>query len=56
MSSTSTAPNRRRKPLETNRTLVQGPLSDEELRKMDAYWRASNYFSVRQIYRRSTGG
>ena len=27
-----------------------GPLSDEELRKMDAYWRASNYLSVGQIY------
>src|SRR3954471_14585586 len=28
----------------------QGPLSAEELRKMDAYWRASNYLSVGQIY------
>ncbi len=27
-----------------------GPLSTEELRKMDAYWRASNYLSVGQIY------
>src|SRR5437660_4407828 len=27
-----------------------GPLSVEELRKMDAYWRASNYLSVGQIY------
>src|SRR5437764_2917029 len=27
-----------------------GPLSAEELRKMDAYWRASNYLSVGQIY------
>src|SRR5881275_2903315 len=26
------------------------PLSAEELRKMDAYWRASNYLSVGQIY------
>ena len=27
-----------------------GPLSAEELRKMDAYWRAANYLSVGQIY------
>jgi xylulose-5-phosphate/fructose-6-phosphate phosphoketolase len=27
-----------------------GPLSPELLRKMDAYWRASNYLSVGQIY------
>ncbi|MEB3180160.1 MAG: phosphoketolase family protein [Nostocaceae cyanobacterium] len=27
-----------------------GPLSDEELRKMNAYWRATNYLSVGQIY------
>src|SRR6266699_4479078 len=26
------------------------PLSTEELRKMDAYWRAANYLSVGQIY------
>src|SRR5580704_14637602 len=26
------------------------PLSADELRKMDAYWRASNYLSVGQIY------
>src|SRR5437867_8554540 len=26
------------------------PLSQEELRKMDAYWRAANYRSVGQIY------
>lgn len=56
MASTSTAPNRRRKALETNRTPVQGPLSAEELRKMDAYWRASNYLSVGQSYRRATSG
>ncbi len=33
-------------------TLVQstGPLSSEELRKIDAYWRAANYLSVGQIY------
>src|SRR5947208_9246073 len=27
-----------------------GPLTADELRKMDAYWRASNYLSVGQIY------
>jgi xylulose-5-phosphate/fructose-6-phosphate phosphoketolase len=27
-----------------------GPLSQEEARKIDAYWRASNYLSVGQIY------
>src|SRR5437867_3300618 len=26
------------------------PLSDDELRKIDAYWRAANYLSVGQIY------
>src|SRR5580693_5546744 len=26
------------------------PLSSEELRKLDAYWRAANYLSVGQIY------
>ena len=26
------------------------PLGPEELRKMDAYWRAANYLSVGQIY------
>jgi xylulose-5-phosphate/fructose-6-phosphate phosphoketolase len=28
----------------------RGPLSEEELRLMDAYWRAANYLSVGQIY------
>src|SRR6202521_3516075 len=28
----------------------QNPLSAEDLRKMDAYWRAANYLSVGQIY------
>ena len=27
-----------------------GPLSKDELRRMDAYWRAANYLSVGQIY------
>jgi xylulose-5-phosphate/fructose-6-phosphate phosphoketolase len=28
----------------------QGPLTSEEMRKIDAYWRAANYLSVGQIY------
>src|ERR1700688_4669429 len=32
------------------KTSTVGPLSADELRKMDAYWRASNYLSVGQIY------
>ncbi|HXM35157.1 MAG TPA: hypothetical protein VN920_08220, partial [Pyrinomonadaceae bacterium] len=28
----------------------QSPLTAEELRKIDAYWRAANYLSVGQIY------
>lgn len=31
-------------------TFEVGPLSTEELRKMNAYWRAANYLSVGQIY------
>ncbi len=26
------------------------PLTDEQLQRMDAYWRAANYLSVGQIY------
>jgi len=33
-------------------TEVQTPLSPEELRKIDAYWRAGNYLSVGMIYLR----
>ena len=29
---------------------AKGPLSAEQLRKMDAWWRAANYLSVGQIY------
>ena len=29
---------------------MAGPLSQDELRKIDAYWRAANYLSVGQIY------
>src|SRR5881394_3509066 len=32
------------------RIAAAGPLSAEELQRMDAYWRASNYLSVGQIY------
>ncbi|MBZ5724255.1 MAG: phosphoketolase family protein [Acidobacteriia bacterium] len=31
-------------------TTAPGPLTAEELRRMDAYWRAANYLSVGQIY------
>ncbi len=31
-------------------TAPGGPLTADELRKMDAYWRAANYLSVGQIY------
>lgn len=31
---------------------ITNPLTDEELRKMDAYWRACNYLSVGMIYLR----
>jgi xylulose-5-phosphate/fructose-6-phosphate phosphoketolase len=34
----------------TPASFVEGPLADEELRKIDAYWRAANYLSVGQIY------
>src|SRR6516164_1020319 len=30
--------------------IQDGPLSDEELRLIDAWWRAANYLSVGQIY------
>src|ERR1700734_1279519 len=30
--------------------IAEQPLSTEELRKMQAYWRAANYLSVGQIY------
>src|ERR1700688_5039605 len=31
-------------------TLAEGPLNEDELKKLDAYWRAANYLSVGQIY------
>jgi xylulose-5-phosphate/fructose-6-phosphate phosphoketolase len=33
-----------------NKPLSNEPLSADDLRKMDAYWRAANYLSVGQIY------
>src|SRR5256885_642590 len=30
--------------------LAEGPLNQDELKKLDAYWRAANYLSVGQIY------
>ena len=32
------------------RVVTQQPLTDEELDRIDAYWRAANYLSVGQIY------
>jgi xylulose-5-phosphate/fructose-6-phosphate phosphoketolase len=41
----------RRKPSRTPRgTALRGPLDRNDLRKLDAYWRAANYLSVGQIY------
>jgi xylulose-5-phosphate/fructose-6-phosphate phosphoketolase len=34
----------------TRARVAEGPLSAEELRAIDAYWRAANYLSVGQIY------
>src|SRR5437870_4713616 len=31
-------------------TRTPSPLGDDELRRLDAYWRAANYLSVGQIY------
>jgi xylulose-5-phosphate/fructose-6-phosphate phosphoketolase len=38
-----------KRPLQTGLRRVR-PLSPEELRRMNAYWRAANYLSVGQIY------
>src|SRR5687768_8000652 len=40
----------KRKTRTSVKTAVEGPLSAEEMRKMDAYWRALNYLAVGQIY------
>ena len=34
----------------TTTQTTAGPLAAEELRLVDAYWRAANYLSVAQIY------
>lgn len=33
-------------------TVAESPLSAEELRKIDAYWRACNYLAIGMIYLR----
>src|SRR5262249_61163823 len=40
----------KRKTADGYKTTTASPLSTDELRKMDAYWRALNYFFVGQIY------
>src|SRR4029450_9925665 len=47
---TLTSTDVKRKTEDGSRTGAGGPLSAEELHKLDAYWRASNYLSVGQIY------
>src|SRR6266850_5482186 len=47
---TTTSTEVKRKTADGYKTAGAGPLSAEELKKMDAYWRASNYLSVGQIY------
>src|SRR5713101_2565165 len=47
---TPTSTDVKRKTTESYKTATSGPLSADELRLMDAYWRASNYLSVGQIY------
>ena len=47
---TPTSTDVKRKTGDASKAVAAGPLSSEELRKMDAYWRASNYLSVGQIY------
>src|SRR5579872_1390892 len=40
----------KRKTGDGSKTAASGPLTADELRRMDAYWRALNYLSVGQIY------
>src|SRR5437773_1129702 len=47
---TPTSTDLKRKTGDGGKSTVVGPLTTEELRKLDAYWRASNYLSVGQIY------
>ena len=37
-------------PIDVTETLQTEPLSDAEIERLDAYWRAANYLSVGQIY------
>jgi xylulose-5-phosphate/fructose-6-phosphate phosphoketolase len=50
MASTTTTTTRKDRKADQAKRTTSGPLSADELRKMDAYWRASNYLSVGQIY------
>src|SRR5215471_10376279 len=47
---TPTSTDVKRKAQDGRQVAAAGPLSAEELRKMDAYWRALNYLAVGQIY------
>src|SRR5947209_8117010 len=47
---TSATTDVKRKTTTAGQAAAAGPLTAEELRKLDAYWRASNYLSVGQIY------
>src|SRR6478736_5934836 len=47
---TPSTPAKKRRVKDANLNQAPSPLSADELRKMDAYWRASNYLSVGQIY------
>src|SRR5439155_15787204 len=47
---TPTSTEAKLKPGDVLKAAAAGSLSAEELRKLDAYWRASNYLSVGQIY------
>src|SRR5205809_3208539 len=47
---TTTSTDVKQKTAESYKTAAATALSADELRKMDAYWRASNYLSVGQIY------
>ena len=48
--SQTTASGETRPPVPYALTDIPGPLSGEELRRLDAWWRAANYLSVGQIY------
>ena len=50
MSDFTTAQKQKEQEMEKDSEPVRGPLNAEQLRKMDAWWRAANYLSVGQIY------